>query len=48
MDRAEAWAADRGCEYVALSVNEDNETARRIYESRGYATRRRKMDQRLD
>ena len=44
MDRAEAWAADRGCEYVSLSVNEDNETARRVYESRGYSTRRRKMD----
>lgn len=44
MDRAESWAADRGCEYVSLSVNEDNETARRVYESRGYSTRRRKMD----
>ena len=48
LDRAEAWAADRGCEYVSLSVNEDNETARRVYESRGYSTRRRKMDKWLD
>ena len=47
MDRAEAWAADRDCEYVTLSVNADNETARKVYESRGYATRRLKMDRRL-
>ncbi len=48
MERAERWAADRGCEYVSLSVNVDNETARRVYESRGYATRRLKMDKRID
>jgi len=47
MDRAEAWAEDRDCEHVTLSVNADNETARRVYESRGYETRRHKMDKRL-
>lgn len=47
MDRAEKWADDRGCEYVTLSVNADNETARQVYESRGYETRRHKMDKRL-
>jgi len=47
MDRAEAWADDRDCEYVTLSVNADNETARRVYESRGYETRRHKMDKKL-
>jgi len=48
LDRAEAWAADRDCEHVTLSVNVDNETARRVYESRGYETRRHKMDKRLE
>jgi len=47
MDRAEAWADDRDCEYVTLSVNADNETARKVYESRGYETRRLKMDKSL-
>lgn len=47
MDRAESWAATRECEYVTLSVNERNETARAVYESRGYSVRRFKMDKRL-
>jgi len=29
-------------------VNADNETAKMVYESRGYETRRHKMDKRLD
>lgn len=48
MDRAEAWARDRGCEYVTLSVNEGNEAAQDLYESRGYGVRRYKMDKRLE
>lgn len=48
MDRAESWAATRDCEYATLSVNERNETARAVYESRGYGVRRYKMDTRLD
>jgi ribosomal protein S18 acetylase RimI-like enzyme len=48
LDRAEAWAADRDCEYVTLSVNAGNGIARRVYESRGYETRRHKMDKRLE
>lgn len=47
MDRAEKWADERDCEYVILSVNADNGTARRVYESRGYETRRHKMDKQL-
>lgn len=47
LDRAESWAETRGCEYATLSVNERNETARAVYESRGYAVRRYKMDKRL-
>jgi len=48
MDCAERWATERDCEYVTLSVNADNETAREVYESRGYETRRHKMDRRLE
>jgi len=46
--RAEAWAGERGCERATLSVNARNDTARRLYESRGYAVRRHRMDRRLD
>ncbi|QSG03805.1 GNAT family N-acetyltransferase [Natranaeroarchaeum sulfidigenes] len=45
---AERWADERDYEYVTLSVNADNETARKVYESRGYETRRHKMDRRLE
>ncbi|SNZ13123.1 Acetyltransferase (GNAT) family protein [Natronoarchaeum philippinense] len=47
LDRAETWADERDCEYVTLSVNADNETARKVYESRGYEVRRLKMDTQL-
>jgi len=48
LDRAETWASDRGCEYVTLSVNADNASAKGLYESRGYGVRRHKMDRALD
>lgn len=44
LDAAEAWARERGCERVELSVNRKNESARALYESRGYGVRRLKMD----
>lgn len=44
----ERWASERDYEYVTLSVNADNETAKRVYESRGYGTRRHRMDKRLE
>lgn len=47
MDRAESWARARDCEYVTLSVTERNETARAVYDSRGYDGCRYKMDKRL-
>lgn len=48
MDRTESWAETRECEYVTLSVNERYESARSVYESRGYGIRRLEMDKRLD
>jgi GNAT superfamily N-acetyltransferase len=38
MDAVEAWGADRGCERAELHVHARNETAQRVYESRGYET----------
>ena len=48
LERAEAWARERGCERATLSVNADNDAARALYEDRGYGVRRLKMDRRLD
>lgn len=48
MDRAEAWGRERGCERASLSVNVRNETARRVYEARGYRERRLSMDRLLE
>ncbi|SEQ94661.1 GNAT family N-acetyltransferase [Natrinema salaciae] len=48
MDRAEGWAADRGCDYITLSVNASNDSAAALYESSGYAVRRHKMDKPLE
>lgn len=47
MDRAETWASEQGCEHATLSVNADNDVARDVYESRGFSTRRHKMDKGL-
>ena len=35
-ERFEEWAADRGAEYVGLSVHVDREPAREFYADRGY------------
>ncbi|MFC7166532.1 GNAT family N-acetyltransferase [Halospeciosus flavus] len=48
LDAAESWAREEGCERVTLSVNRENESARALYESRGYDVRRLKMDAELD
>ncbi len=34
LDRVEAWAADRGCEHVGVTVHADNEAARALYADR--------------
>jgi ribosomal protein S18 acetylase RimI-like enzyme len=44
MDRAERWAVEHGAERVTLSVNRANESARALYDRRGYGVRRYKMD----
>jgi ribosomal protein S18 acetylase RimI-like enzyme len=36
LDAVEAWARERGCDRLVLSVTETNETARRFYEARGF------------
>lgn len=48
MDRAESWGDDRGCDIITLSVNEANETARELYDSRGYFIRRHRMHKPID
>ncbi|WP_431358968.1 GNAT family N-acetyltransferase [Halovenus amylolytica] len=48
IQRAESWADDGDCEYIERGVNADNDPARALYESQGYAVRRRKMDRRLN
>jgi ribosomal-protein-alanine N-acetyltransferase len=37
MDAAEAWAAEQGLRLLFLETAEDNLTARRFYEARGYS-----------
>lgn len=44
LDRAHEWAAARGCERTALSVNVANEAARSLYDGQGYDSRRLKLD----
>lgn len=48
LDRAEAWARERGCERVSLGVHTSNEDAREFYESCGYDIRRHYMDRSLE
>lgn len=37
------WAVDRACSYVELCVLEENQTARRLYEHAGFASKVRTM-----
>jgi ribosomal protein S18 acetylase RimI-like enzyme len=43
MDRIEDWAVERRCRRVSLDVNAANETARKLYEKRGYSVKRHRM-----
>jgi len=43
MDRIEDWAVERRCRRVSLDVNGANETARKLYEKRGYSVKRHRM-----
>lgn len=47
MDAVAAWGRERGAERVSLSVNADNERAREFYASRGFDTRRLRLDRDL-
>lgn len=47
LDRATDWGETRGCERVGLSVNAENDRARAFYDSRGFETRRLKLDRPL-
>ncbi|MFQ3294702.1 MAG: ribosomal protein S18 acetylase RimI-like enzyme [Halobacteriales archaeon] len=43
MDRIEKWAVERECQRVSLDVNVANETAKKLYEDRGYSVKRHRM-----
>ncbi|WP_049979777.1 GNAT family N-acetyltransferase [Halolamina rubra] len=45
---AEAWAEQRDCVYVTLHVHRENESARALYEQRGYDVTRHELRKPLD
>lgn len=47
LDAAEAWARNRGCDRMDLSVHRGNRGARRLYEAAGYEVRRHDMQKPL-
>lgn len=48
MEKAEEWAEDRGCEYLDLMVNADNDAAISLYEEMGFDVKRYNMLKKID
>ena len=47
MERAEAWALERGVDVVELTVYDFNTAARALYDKLGYETRHQQLAKRL-